>query len=84
MPLKCSVNDLSCYRHKRFSDETLVTVKDRFQDVEKDYLHVSFSSEIQHGPVRALFKDDDVDVPMHLIEMYSQLLACESSLATLH
>ena len=80
--LSAPVEDLSCCRHKRFGDKTLLTVKDRFQDVEEDDVHFSFPSEIQDGRVRALLEDDDVDVPMDLMEMYSRLLAHESSLAT--
>ena len=78
--LSVAVDDFSCCRHKRFSDETLLVVKDRFQDVEEDDVHFSFPSELQDGPVRALF--EDVDVPMDMMEIYSRLLAHESSLAT--
>ena len=58
------------------------SVKDRYQDCEEDDDPFSFPSELLDGPTRASFEDDELAIPMEFTEVYHQLLAHESVLAT--
>lgn len=58
------------------------SVKDRYQKYGEDDDPFSFPLELLDGPARASFEDDEVAIPMELMEVYRQLLTHESILAT--
>ena len=80
--LDAPVADMSCCRNKNINPDILHSVKDRYHELEEDDDPFSFPSELLDGPARAEFEDDEIEVPMELTEVYRQLLAHESILAT--
>lgn len=59
-----------------------MSVKDRFQECEECDEPFSFPSQFFEGPVRASFEDEEVPIPMELMEIYQQFLTHESILAS--
>ena len=79
----CSpVEDLSCCRKKSFNHDNLLSVTDRFDDCEEDDEPFTFPSELLDGPVRACFEDEDVDVPLELLDVYDRFTRHESSFSS--
>ena len=73
---------MSCCRNKRINSDLFHSVKDRYHEREEDDDPFSFPSELLDGHARASFEVDEVAIPMELTEVYRQLLAHESLLAT--
>ena len=80
--LRDPVDNLSCCRRRSLRKEILVSVSDRFRDLEEDEEPYSFPSNVLDGPVQASFEDDGVPVPMEMMEIYTQLSEHQSSLAS--
>lgn len=67
---------------KNVNSDIFHSVKDRYHEYGEDDDPFSFPSELLDGPARASFEDDEVAIPMELMEVYRQLLTHESILAT--
>ncbi|XP_020610138.1 uncharacterized protein LOC110048702 [Orbicella faveolata] len=80
--LDAPVADMSCCRNKNVNSDIFHSVKDRYHEYGEDDDPFSFPSELLDGPARASFEDDEVAIPMELMEVYRQLLTHESILAT--
>ena len=80
--LHAPVAGLSCCCNKNCDMEVLMSVKDRFQECEECDEPFSFPSQFFEGPVRASFEDEEVPIPMELMEIYQQFLTHESILAS--
>ena len=80
--LDAPVADMSCCRNKNINCDLFHSVKDRYHECEEDDDPFSFPSDLLDGPARASFEVDEVAISMELTEVYRQLLAHESLLAT--
>jgi len=76
-----SADDLTCCRHKCFSSQTLLSVKERFENIEEDVEAFLFSGDWLDQQLEASF-DVVEPVPMEMSEMYDRLMSHESILAT--
>ena len=77
------VADLSCCRKRSLDSDSLLSVKDRFDvcdDCEEETF--SFPGDMLDGPVRGCFEDEDVAVPLELLDVYDRLTRHESSLSS--
>ena len=76
------VEDLSCCRKKSFNHDNLISVTVCFDEYEEDDEPFTFPSELLDGPVRDCFEDEDVDVPLELLDVYDWFTRHESSLSS--
>lgn len=74
------VDDLTCCRHKCFTDEMPLSVKERFESIVGDVEAFLFPQDWLDQQLQASF-DVTEPVPMEMSEMYDRLMRHESILA---
>lgn len=74
------VDDLTCCRHKCFTNETPLSVKERFESIVGDVEAFLFPQDWLDQQLQASF-DVAEPVPMEMSEMYDRLMRHESILA---
>ena len=77
------VDNLTCCRQKCFSNETPLSVKERFESTEGDVEAFLFPQDWLDQQLQASFEVAG-PVPMEMSEMYDRLMRHESILATPH
>lgn len=74
--------DLSCCRNKPFQQDDLLSVRDRYQEIDQENEEpFQFPSDMLDGPVQACFENDEVATPLELLEVFDRLTRHESTLA---
>ena len=74
--------DLSCCRNKPFQQDDLLSVRDRYQEIDQENEEpFQFPSDMLDGPVQACFENDEVATPLELLEVFDSLTRHESTLA---
>lgn len=75
--------DLSCCRNKPFQQDDLLSVRDRYQEIDQENEEpFQFPSDMLDGPVQACFENDEVATPLELLEVFDRLTRHESTLSS--
>ena len=74
---------LSSCRNKPFQQDDLLSVKDRYQEIDQENEEpFQFPSDMLDEPVQAWFENDQVATPLELLEVFDRLTRHESTLSS--